>query len=197
MFLLLQGFSHQKLDFMLSKLKVKYGILLLTSVFLLGSCAGPAEKKEEKEMSIEESITELESEFFSTTQTKMDKRKALDLVKLYVQFADEYPDDLRSPEYLFKAADISMNLNRPNQTIKLFDKILTTYPSYSKTPTALFLKAFVYEDQLKDYDNAEKYYKLFIEKYPNSEFADDAEISLKNLGKSPEELIKEFEKNNQ
>lgn len=172
------------------------GILFISSSIILASCGGSANKSEEKEKSIQVSITEMEQDFFSETQTKMDKRKALDLVNLYVKFADQNPDDQQSPEYLFKAADISMNLNRPNQTIKLFDRILTTYPTFGKTPSALFLKAFVYEDQLQDYVNAKKYYELFLEKYPDSEFRDDAEVSIKNLGKSPEDLIKEFEQNN-
>lgn len=176
------------------------GFLLIASTIIFSSCGDSVNKSEgseTKEKSTEVSIAEMEKEFFSETQTKMDKRKALDLVNLYVRFADENPDDENSPEYLFKAADISMNLNRPNQTIKLFDKILATYPTYSKTPSALFLKAFVYEDQLQDYDNAKKYYELFLTEYPDSEFTDDAEVSIKNLGKTPEELIQEFEENKQ
>ena len=78
----------------------------------------------------------------------------------------------------------------------LYDEILDDYPDFEKAPTVLFLKAFVYDDQLQDYTNAKKYYELFLEKYPNNEFTDDAEISLKNLGKTPEELIEEFQKNN-
>jgi TolA-binding protein len=61
----------------------------------------------------------------------------------------------------------------------------------------MFLKAFVYEDQLHDLNKAKKYYEEFLEKYPDSDFADDARISLQNLGKSPEELIKEFEEKQQ
>jgi TolA-binding protein len=88
-----------------------------------------------------------------------------------------------------------MNLQRPKETIALFDALLENYPDYEKTPSVLFLKAFVYEDQLRDLDHARMYYEEFIEKYPGSDFADDAEMSLKNLGKTPEELILEFEKN--
>jgi len=174
-----------------------FGIFLMILSIFLASCEGPTDKSEEKEQSIEASIAELEKELFNSNQSKLDKRKALDLVNLYVKYVDKYPDEPISPEYLFKASDISMNLNRPRKTIQLFDRILTEYPNYNKTPSALFLKAFVYEDQLHDYDQAKKYYELFLEKYPNSDFADDAEVSVKNLGKSPEELIREFEQNEQ
>lgn len=169
-----------------------YSLFLLALVSILVSCGG-SNKESEKEKSLEDNIAEYEAELFKPTQTKLDKRKALDLVNLYVEYATQYPEDSLSPEYLFKAADISMNLNRPRKTIELFDQILVSYPNYSKTATALFLKAFVYEDQLQDYEEAKKYYTLFIETYPDSDFADDAKISLSNLGKSPEELIKEFE----
>jgi len=175
----------------------RFGIILMIFSVFLASCEGPTAESKEKEKSIEESIAELENELFNTNQSKLDKRKALDLVNLYVKYVNQYPDEPISPEYLFKASDISMNLNRPRKTIQLFDRILTEYPDYNKTPSALFLKAFVYEDQLQDYDNAKKYYILFLEKYPNSEFADDAEVSIKNLGKSPEELITEFKQNEQ
>ena len=89
-----------------------------------------------------------------------------------------------------------MNMNRPENAIGCFTTILEKYPTNINAPSALFLTAFIYDDQLADYVNAEKYYKLFLEKYPDNDFTDDAEISLKNLGKTPEELIEEFEKIN-
>lgn len=55
---------------------------------------------------------------------------------------------------------------------------------------------FVYENDLNDLENAKQTYEAFLQKYPNDpDFADDAQMALKNLGKSPEELIKEFEQN--
>lgn len=169
------------------------GILFAIMLFSIVACENNTSSKVEKELTLQEQIDVLEEEMFSGESAKMDKRKALDMVNLYVQFADKYPEEPNSPDYLFKAADISMNLNRPTKTIQIYDKIMSRYPDYSKTPTALFLKAFVLEDQMQSYDEAKVNYELFLEKYPDSEFADDAEMSLKNLGKTPEELIREFE----
>ena len=172
-------------------------LLLLSFTLVLSSCEGPAGKSSETETDLKTSIDKLEEELFNSGKSRIDRKKALELIGLYSAYAKQNPDDELSPDYLFKAADISMNLNRPVQTIKLFDNILTTYPNNEKTPTALFLKAFVYEDQMKDYDKAREFYTLFLEKYPNNELSDDAEVSLKNLGKTPEELIREFEQNAQ
>lgn len=173
----------------------KYGFLFLILIIVLGGCLNTEPKSETsaKELSLEESITLLEEELFDSTSLRLDNRKALELIRLYEEYATTYPESELAPEYLFNAADISMNMRRPNATIALFDRIIAEYPDYKRSASALFLKAFVYEDQLKDYENARTNYELFLVKYPLSEFADDAEVSLKNLGKSPEELIKEFE----
>jgi outer membrane protein assembly factor BamD (BamD/ComL family) len=172
-------------------------LIVLALIIVGGACQGPEKQSTEKqeEVTAEERIAALEEELFNAASMRIDRKKALELIRLYEQYAREYPDDPKAPEYLFKAADISMNMRRPKATIVMFDKIIEEFPGYEKSSSALFLKAFVYEDQLQDYENARKYYEQFLSEYPDSEFADDAEVSLKNLGKSPEELIKEFEQN--
>ncbi|MCF6170688.1 MAG: tetratricopeptide repeat protein [Bacteroidales bacterium] len=177
---------------------MKKTLLFLLIVALFSTaCEGP--QKDEREsgpVSLEESIRLQEAKVYDADQNKLSRQDASVLVNLYEKFANKNPEDTLAPEYLFRASDITMNLRRPGQTIRLFDRILTDYPDFEKAPAVLFLKAFVYEDQMQDFDNAKKFYELFLEKYPDDDFADDAEISLKNLGKSPEELIMEFEKKN-
>jgi TolA-binding protein len=54
---------------------------------------------------------------------------------------------------------------------------------------------FVQENDLNQLDKAKATYESFLAKYPNDpDFTDDAQNALKLLGKSPEEIIKEFEK---
>lgn len=176
---------------------MKHLSYIIGLLILLSACTSSSEKSESAKTDLYESISKMEAELFGSTESKIDKKKAIKLIDLYTEYANTYPDDPLAPEYLYKAADISMNMRRPIQTIELFDLILTKYPDFEKTPTVLFLKAFVYEDQMNDYDRAKKYYELFLEKYPDNEFADDAEVSLANLGKTPEELIREFEQSEQ
>lgn len=169
--------------------------ILVIFVFLAQSCTTSADKKEINNEPSLEKINELEEEIFGTKEGVPDMRKAHDLLNLYVAYVDAYPKDSVAPDLLFKASDISMNIASPTRTISLFNRLLQQYPDYKNIPTIMFLKGFVYEDQMQDYTNARKSYMDFLDKYPNSEFADDAIISLKNLGKTPEELIKEFESN--
>ncbi len=174
---------------------MRYTLIALVLAFLgMTSCQETGSKQESKQqMSLSDSIAKLEDQLFNSNQNKLAKKTAAQLVLAYLAYAEEHQGDSIAANYIFKAADISMNLNRPHRTIQLFDEIINKYPDYRKAPSALFLKAFVYEDQLKDLEKAKKYYELFLSTYPDSEFADDAEVSLKNLGKTPEELIKEFE----
>lgn len=168
--------------------------LLFTLMVALASCNFPGKESEMKV--VNDSIASLEKEIFDPNKDNLDYAKARVLIGLYEKAAELNPKSEDAPEYLFKAADLSINVQTPNETITIYDEILVNYPDFDKAPAVLFLKAFVYDDQLHDYVNAKKYYEQFLEKYPNNEFTDDAEISLKNLGKTPEELIKEFEKNN-
>jgi outer membrane protein assembly factor BamD (BamD/ComL family) len=175
----------------------KIALFISMIVLLTTACNSPSGKNEagKKELSKSEltaNINKSESELFNDKVTRIDKKKALQLAGQYKEFVNRFPDDTLSAEYLFKASDIYMNMGLPQQTVALFNKLIEKYPHYSKIATCYFLRAFVYDDQLHDYKTAEKYYKEFIKKYPDSEFTDDAKMLLKNLGKSPEELIKEF-----
>ena len=166
--------------------KLKSLIYSLLASMIVLSCSSPQAKKKE-------AIKTLEDELFADENKMIDRDKASELVKVYVSFADEFPNDKDTPDYLFKAGDMSMNLSMPQNAIQVFDRILKDYPDFEKAPQCLFLKGYVYENEIGDLNAAKKIYQDFIAKYPNDEFADDAAVSIKNLGKSPEELIKEFE----
>jgi len=166
--------------------KLNYGILLLVALWCVFSCSSPQKNRKDK-------IKSLEKELFSDENKMLDKEKAQTLVTAYISYADEFKKDTETPQYLFKAGDLTMNLNMPQKAIMVFDRILKDFPDFEKAPQCLFLKGYIYENEIHDLNTAKKIYEEFLQKYPDDEFADDAEVSIKNLGKSPEELIKEFE----
>lgn len=173
-------------------------IVLLSSVLVLFLMACNSNVKQKKVLNKELTKSELikkinagEQRLFADS-TAINKKNALALASDYQLFAARFPNDSAVPEYLYRAADILMNMGRPHQTLFIFNEIIKKYPDFDKISTCYFLRAFVYDDELKDYHAAEKYYKDFIDKYPHSDFVDDAQTLLNNLGKSPEEMIKEF-----
>ena len=111
-------------------------------------------------------------------------------------FADRYPDDAQSPELLFKAGEVLSGINRYHLSIRKFQDVYLRYPKYPKRAESIFLCAFIYETNLQNYDEAKFHYEMFLKEYPKHPLAKDAELSIQNLGKSPEELVSEFELKN-
>jgi len=141
---------------------------------------------------LENHILKLEKSLYEDTLS-MDREKAKNLMDAYAMYADKHPDQENSPEYMFKAGELAMGLNHSLEAIKYFSITYGRYVNFDKRPYALFLKAFVLENQVKDFEQAKNTYLTFIEEYPDHPMRDDAEYSVQNIGKSPEELIKEFE----
>ena len=121
---------------------------------------------------------------------------ANDLVQAYISYADTLKSNEKSPAYLFNAANLAMNLNQADKALELFNRIIYQYPNYEKAPDCLFLMGFITENQLQNYSKAIEIYQTFLSKYPDHDFADDARISIENMGKPLDELVKEFEAKN-
>ena len=160
----------------------RYFIVLLFSVLLMGCNSNNPSKRIEK----------LEKQVLATDKA-IDPVVASDLVSAYCDFADANPDDAMTPEYLFKAVDVSMNLNEPQRTIYIIDKLVKEYPDYPRTQAALFIKAFIFETRYNNLDMAKKLYEQYLAMYPDGEFAESCRASIENLGLTPEELVKKFE----
>jgi tetratricopeptide (TPR) repeat protein len=123
----------------------------------------------------------------------VDKEKALELVDMYVNTPILIPRTAWLLNISLKSAEFCLNLGEGQRAIELYDRVINEYPDFRKVPECLFLKGYVYENYLGDLEMPGPFTLRFIETYPDNEFADDAEVSIQNLGKSPEELIKEFE----
>lgn len=185
---------------------MKNSIFLISFIwiFIFTSCDNSNKQQEEvpkdqvgnidymNRTDLENHILKLEKSLYEDTLS-MDREKAKNLMEAYAMYADKHPDQENSAEYMFKAGELAMGLNHSLEAIKYFSITYGRYVNFDKRPYALFLKAFVLENQVKDFEQAKNTYLTFIEEYPDHPMRDDAEYSIKNMGKSPEELIREFE----
>ncbi|HKR03659.1 MAG TPA: tetratricopeptide repeat protein [Bacteroidia bacterium] len=160
-------------------------ILLIAAAF--ASCKSEKEKLSDR-------IKQGEKEMMSDSSQTVNRKKAMEMVNLYKEYAEKFMEDTLAAEYLFRAGDISNGIGQYKQAIELYKKC-SEINTYSKQPVAFFLQGFIYETQLNDMQNAKRIYEEFLQKYPNHNLANDVNFSLANLGKSPEELIKMFEQN--
>lgn len=161
--------------------------LLIVAVAMFFSCCRP---------NLENEIAKLEKQAFST-EGVVEPQLAGQLVDAYCEFVNENPDEKVSADYLFKAVEVSMNLDNPQRTISIIDRMIKEYPDCQQTSKALFLKGFIYETRFGNYGMAKKTYEKYLELYPNGELANDCRTSIENLGVDPEELIKKFESQHQ
>lgn len=122
----------------------------------------------------------------------------------FIQIAEAYSTLIQTTnpdkhvDLLMKAAGLAKTVGNPNKALQLYYNVAEKMPQHPKAPTALFMMAFIYENDLKDLDKAKATYEKFLTTYPNDpDYVDDAQNALKFLGKSPEEIIRQFEKNPQ
>src|SRR5271157_2577484 len=168
-------------------IKKNYALFtVLLSLAVLSGCS-PSRDKSIK------TITSLENRLFSPTATGFDKVKADSLFLAYESFMKHFPNDSLTLKINFKAANLGMNMGNGSKAVELFDRFIDKYPDDPKAPVSMFFKGYIYENEIKNLDKAKEIYLQFLEKYPNNDFARDARIALSNLGKSPEEMVKEFE----
>ncbi|MEQ8623958.1 MAG: tetratricopeptide repeat protein [Vicingaceae bacterium] len=171
---------------------------------ILVACGSPEEKANKEPVDSAIKLDKLNEEnllaevqrrekLLNEDEDGMQNGRARALMDAYVAYATRFSNYENAAEYLFKAGEIAMGINMTAESIKYLDKVYNDYPRYERRPYALFLKAFVLENQSNNLDEAERVYTQFIEEYPTHEMADDAKYSIDNMGKSPEELIREFE----
>lgn len=131
--------------------------------------------------------------FVSNEAGELDDAAIAQYMAVVNQLTRKYPDDTLVAPALYRSADLLRAKGADVQVANVYHKLRTDYPSYSKAGEALFMEAFTYDENLKDYEKAKPLYEKFIEEYPGHTFADDARIMLNNLGKSSEEMIRGLE----
>ena len=81
---------------------MKTKLLILGSVaFILCVVSSCKHEKPEQEKLYEE-ITAKETELYKDKTEAIDKDKAIEMVRMYAEYADKFAEDTLAPEYLFR-----------------------------------------------------------------------------------------------
>ena len=165
----------------------KLSALIIAALLLVLSGCGPSKVKSMKE------IATLEKNLYSGQGMNFNKARADSLLNQYIRFVKRFPKDTLAPKYLFQAAGLAMTMGDGKKSMALYDDFILKFPDNPKAPVCLFFKGYIYENLIANYDKAKETYLLFLEKYPDNEFSKDARVALMNIGKTPEQLVREFE----
>ncbi|OFX70763.1 MAG: hypothetical protein A2X12_07690 [Bacteroidetes bacterium GWE2_29_8] len=165
---------------------------LLLSIVLFVFFTSCNDSKNDRTEMLQE-IKKVEKTILADTLDFLNFKDAGKVIVMYDEFVNKYKEDSLSPMFLFRKAEITMNTGQHDLSLKTFNEIIQNYPEYKDIDRVYFMKAFLLENYIKDIDKAKEAYNQFILKFPNNELIEDAKISIQNIGKSPEELILEFE----
>jgi TolA-binding protein len=160
---------------------MKY-ILSLLVLIVLFSCSS---KKTDKEL-------------FDEAKKNLTENKIPEAVTGFDQLVSDYPDSKLAPEALSQLASVYQNKMVKNlseqenleKAVSLFKEVHDKYPDSEYAPSGLFMAAFISANDLKKYEEATSLYKQFLKEYPNNDLAASAQAELDNMGKSPEEILR-------
>ena len=180
------------------KLKImRVLILFLLCAACLSACNTDAgEKTQLTQEQIVAQIRTLESALAQNlSQPAIDTATADSLIDKAMRYANSFPQDSLSPQFLFRAADVARGIGEQGLAVTLWGKVAKVYEGSRYAPESLFLLAFTLDNDLRDTSRARQAYEEFLEQYPKHPLANDARELLKVLqsGKTPEEMIREFQ----
>lgn len=114
------------------------------------------------------------------------------LANAYMQSVAINPKADDAAGKLKDAGELYMSVGDAMSAAKVWEQLIAGYPEADAAKSGMFQLAFCYEQFFKDLDKAKAMYERFLKKYPDDQLATSAEFSLKNLGKSADEILENF-----
>ena len=159
-----------------------YKILILIFFLNFNSCA----KKDEKISIVEEKS--LETQMIDAYNAGLEELEKNDVIYAARKFNEAellYPQSVWAPRAALMAAYAYFSQLYYDDTIVELEKFLQKYKNHPRRDYAYYLLALSHYnliiDETKDLEEilkAEKYFKIIIKNYPNTEFAIDSEFKL-------------------
>ncbi len=165
-------------------------IVLSFIVIILFSCSNAP--KSEKIVLID-SIVTLEQQCYDDNTNTYNHKVALKTLNKYQEFINKYPRDTSTADYLYLSGQLSKSIDLYGEAIHQFEILLKDFPNYDKASNAKFLIGMIYENDIKDTNNAKQSYQEFIKEYPQDALVDDAQFLLQNLSLTDDQLIQMLE----
>jgi hypothetical protein len=128
------------------------------------------------------------------TETEVNNVSATQAIEAFTDFVWYCANDSLSPVFLVKTAQVARAINNIPQAQKALETCINDYRRFTNRPAALFMLGQLYDDEhyLNDEHEAKKYYQMIIDEYPQSDWTPSARAAISFLGKTDEQIMKEF-----
>lgn len=129
----------------------------------------------------------------------LDPKLANEAIVLFNGFGSNCASDSLAPEFLMKGGQVAQAVKNYTKAEELYKKCGADFPRYKNRVACLFLLGRLYDEEamLNNETAAKVIYSQLILEYPNTSYSNDAKAALNNMGKTDEQLVKEFLKKNQ
>ena len=117
-------------------------------------------------------------------------------VTAYNNFANHFPNDTLSAAFLFNAGGLESSMGDSKMALDFYARVIKQFPNSRLVPECLLVEGFIYDNNLNDTAKARAKYQELINRFPNDSISTQAKQAIKYLGKTPEEIGKEFEEKN-
>ena len=159
-----------------------YKIVILLFFLNLNSCT----KKDEKISIVEEKSLEMQMiDAYNAGLEELEKNDVIYAARKFNEAELLYPQSVWAPRAALMAAYAYFSQLYYDDTIVELEKFLQKYKNHPRRDYAYYLLALSHYnliiDETKDLEEilkAEKYFKIIIKNYPNTEFAIDSEFKL-------------------
>lgn len=122
------------------------------------------------------------------------KKKPQDALKIYEQIVKDSPSSKEAPEALFHCAALYRSLkNDPIKSASTYESVAENYQKSTYGHQGLFAAAFMYANEMNNLAKAKKLYERYLATFPDSSLAKMAKFELKNLGRSPDDILKSLQ----
>ncbi len=177
-------------------------MLCITTLFIIGcqeqdstntDATSVVSEADSTKLAMEAKIDSLNKKMMDVFRTtgKPDMKTSMYAVQAYEYYAHDYEKDPKAGMYLMKAGEIYENiLNDKIRANRRYQSAYLHEEDFKNKPMALFRSANLYVE-LDDTARAIQLFETFTEKYPEHEFADDAENMIKITRMGMEEFLKQ------
>ena len=109
---------------------------------------------------------------------------------LYDSILKNFKNHSLNDEIIFRKAKIDLKQHNYQKAVEHFKLLIDNYPNSILLDNSLFLIASIYEEKIKDFDQAKKYFKTILFDHKGSLYAAESRKRFRKLAGSTNEKIK-------
>jgi outer membrane protein assembly factor BamD (BamD/ComL family) len=112
-------------------------------------------------------------------------------LELYDSILNNFKNHSLNDEIIFRKAKIGLKQHQYQEAITNLEILVNDYPSSILLDNSLFLIGCVYQENIKDKDQAKKYFKTLLFEHPGSLYISEARKRFRKLaGQTNEKILK-------